>query len=52
MDSDEDVNGGDAEDNFDTKSWSSKSLEDIEQEEEEFNLNVSFSGGYIPNTDL
>jgi hypothetical protein len=25
---------------------------DDKQEEEEFNLNVSFTGGYVPNTDL
>ncbi len=58
-DSDEDINGGDCEDNI------SEDSDETEQEslslngekgygegEEEFNLNVSFSGGYVPNTDL
>ena len=59
VDSDSDINAGDDEDNAD----SSDELDDVESLslsgdhsksplEEEFNLNVSFSGGYIPNTDL
>lgn len=53
--SDSDLNGGDREDNVtldDVDSGESASFIDEEKEEEEFNLNVSFTGGYVPNTDL
>lgn len=55
--SDEDINGADQEDNVsrDSDSKESKSLNedrDNGESDEEFNLNISFSGGYVPNTDL
>lgn len=57
--SDSEINGGDREDNTslesDNDTLSSLSLtgEPKGQEiEEEFNLNQSFTGGYLPNTDL
>lgn len=58
-DSDEDINGADCEDNIsddsdfsDQDSLSLTGEKDDGEAEEEFNLNVSFSGGYVPNTDL
>ena len=58
-DSDEDINGADCEDNIsddsdfsDQESLSLTGEKDDGEAEEEFNLNVSFSGGYVPNTDL
>lgn len=53
--SDSEINAGDREDNITLDSGSEKSLsfnEDDKQLDEEFNLNVSFTGGYVPNTDL
>jgi hypothetical protein len=66
--SDEEINGGDREDNItldspssndegdedgDSKSSISLSGDKEDQfKDEEFNLNISFAGGYIPNTDL
>lgn len=49
------LNGGD--DEFDAcsmNSCESRSLEGSTQDdvEKEFNLNVSFTGGYLPNTDI
>lgn len=54
--SDSDINAADEEDNTssdsgDTDSVSLSGKKD-EGYEDEFNLNVSFSGGYVPNTDL
>jgi len=57
-DSDDDINGGDREDNISLESGSdadSLSLNEDEvegQADDEFNLNISFTGGYVPNTDL
>ena len=65
-DSDLDVNGGDQEDNVSSSApskgefssaCSSRSLSftseaDYPRQDEQFNLNVSFTGGYVPNTDL
>lgn len=59
-DSDSDINGGDREDNVTLnsdeeldKSMSLDGGRDLgKEEEEEFNLNISFCGGYVPNTDL
>lgn len=55
-DSDSDINAGDKEDNVTLDSGSEKSLsfrgEEGKESDEEFNLNVSFTGGYVPNTDL
>lgn len=57
--SDPEINGGDREDNISLDSLSdneslsldgNKNKDEIE--EDEFNINISFSGGYIPNTDL
>jgi hypothetical protein len=55
-DDDSDINAGDDEDNI---TLNSDDLRDLSfngnvanDEEEEFNLNVSFTGGYVPNTDL
>ncbi len=45
----------DEEDNYSTDSDESLSCKKGERhkvEEEEFNLNISFNGGYVPNTDL
>ena len=59
VESDEDINGGDCEDNIsietDSSRESSVSLagaKDDDMSDEEFNLNISFTGGYMPNTDL
>ncbi len=50
------INEGDREDNVSLDSdsdISDRSLtKDGRDEEDEFNLNISFSGGYVPNTDL
>jgi hypothetical protein len=58
-DSDSDINAADDEDNTSLESAedteSSVSLSGANKEvdmEEEFNLNQSFTGGYLPNTDL
>ncbi len=55
-DSDSDINGGDREDNVSLDSNSDKSgsfiLDTGKDVDEEFNLNISFTGGYVPNTDL
>ena len=54
--SDLELNGADCEDNVtleENESEKSRSLVDVEEShEEEFNLNVSFTGGYMPNTDF
>ena len=60
--SDYDIHGGDIEDNWSDSILASSydgedslSLickKDGQDEDEEFNLNVSFTGGYMPNTDL
>lgn len=56
IESDAEINGGDKEDNVTLDSGSEKSLsfrvDDGKESDEEFNLNVSFTGGYVPNTDL
>lgn len=60
-DSDSDINGGDREDNLtlesDDELEKSMSLDgDAEEKkkllDDEYNLNISFCGGYVPNTDL
>ena len=58
-DSDSEINGGDREDNItlysdeDTVRSMSLSGDPANKDaEDEFNLNVSFTGGYVPNTDL
>lgn len=58
-DSDSEINGGDREDNVtlnsDDELEKSMSLDGDKgkrTEDEEFNLNISFCGGYVPNTDL
>ena len=56
--SDEDLNGGDREDNESLDSLSGAESVSLTGEKsgdegaEEFNLNISFTGGYVPNTDL
>ena len=57
--SDYDVNGGDNEDNITLnsddlrdKSMSLGGDEDKNEGNDEFNLNLSLTGGYVPNTDL
>ena len=63
-DSDRELDDGDVEDNVSLDSDDSGCLNDSltgppgamkdsdEKDEEEFNLNISFAGGYMPNTDL
>ena len=53
---DDELNQGDYEDNLDSD-WSEANSMSFEaqsttSDQDEFNLNVSFSGGYMPNTDL
>lgn len=59
VESEEEINGGDCEDNISIESDSSRESsvslsgkKSKEKSEEEFNLNISFTGGYMPNTDL
>ena len=67
-DEDSDINGGDHEDNVSTSSVGGRDSDTSSDEcnrsrslgsdkgrsngDDEFNLNVSFTGGYVPNTDL
>ena len=59
-DSDSEINGADEEDNVYSNSSGEEDIRSVslsgdnakEDLDEEFNLNVSFSGGYLPNTDL
>ena len=54
--SDSDINAADEENNTSSDSGDTDSVslsgDKDEGYEDEFNLNVSFSGGYVPNTDL
>jgi hypothetical protein len=54
--SDAEVNGADREDNLTLDSLSERSAslcgDKGHESDEEFNLNISFCGGYVPNTDL
>lgn len=58
--SDSDVNAADSEDNISSDNSDTDDVESVSLSgdkpngflEDEFNLNVSFSGGYLPNTDL
>ena len=54
--SDLDLNGADCEDNvtleYRSEQSASLDMEHGNESEEEFNLNMSFTGGYMPNTDL
>ncbi len=59
VESDDEINGADEEDNVtltdcedDDDSISLTGEKEKYKDEEEFNLNISFTGGYIPNTDL
>jgi hypothetical protein len=59
VESDDEINGADEEDNVtltdledDAESISLTGDKEKYKDEEEFNLNISFTGGYIPNTDL
>ena len=59
IDSDEDLHGGDREDNVSEESRDSRESsvslggkKGKVGEDDEFNLNISFTGGYMPNTDL
>ena len=58
MESDTDINGGDREDNLELESESDSDSVSLSgdnlrgSDDEEFNLNISFTGGYVPNTDL
>lgn len=56
---DDELNGGDREDNLSMESDSSRESSvslsgplKRKVSEDEFNLNISFTGGYMPNTDL
>ena len=60
-DSDSEINGADSEDNVSydsssddegTRSLSLSGAKPEDDGDDEFNLNISFSGGYVPNTDL
>jgi hypothetical protein len=57
LDSDCELNGADREDNVTLDSGDSDDSLSFEggqgsEKEEEFNMNTSFTGGYLPNTDL
>lgn len=53
---DDELNQGDNEDNVDSNQSETNSISfeagSTTSDQDEFNLNVSFSGGYMPNTDL
>ena len=56
VESNSEWNGADREDNVTLEDGSQESMslegDKGDQSEEEFNLNISFTGGYVPNTDL